>query len=39
MRVYLARYEIYKNDYGDLCNPKNGSAVLPNAPIYRLLSK
>ena len=27
MRVYLSRYEIYKNGYGDLCNPKNGSSV------------
>jgi len=27
MRVYLAEYEIYKDDYGDLCNPQNGSAV------------
>jgi len=27
MRVFLAEYEIYKDDYGDLCNPQNGSAV------------
>ena len=27
MLVYLAEYEIYKDDYGVLCNPQNGSAV------------
>jgi hypothetical protein len=27
MRVYLAEFEIYKDDYGELCNPANGSAV------------